>query len=271
MINAKGLNRYVNFTIDHFVKPKSGSRTDMIEAVVKSRIVEWYVTYLRKKRLNDEDTRDYIQECYCQICRIPEEKWQSLYPQGMVSTLAYVAVLIKQQVVSSKSAAYLHIIKPKKNEVNMTDNIWAIYEETNTMPEEHDYEIPPDLPEDKLMRLEEREARMDGYKRKQNEYNEKQRLKRERKEQREQNKLEREQRINEEKRIKHEKRRKHRNYVRHRTEYVKRKRERRWANGVQKRKKTRIRQNQVGFEKITNRYHLYRRIKRVFESIDKGK
>lgn len=106
---------------------KSGSRDDILQWIYDINIIPWYVTYLLKRPLNSCDVQDKIQELYLEVCRVPQEKWDDLYEQGVYSISAYVSGLIHRQIVSDSSKVYLKYNRYRERFVTMEDSFWDSY------------------------------------------------------------------------------------------------------------------------------------------------
>ena len=102
-----------------------------IETIVKwlydTHLVEWYVTYLLKKRLEDEDVEDKIQDIYVYVMETPQEKWDDLFEQGQFSVSGYVTGIIHQQLITDNSKIYRKYNKHHRLETRMDDVWWETY------------------------------------------------------------------------------------------------------------------------------------------------
>lgn len=102
-----------------------------IETIVQwlydTHLVEWYVTYLLKKRLEDEDVEDKIQDIYVYVMETPQEKWDDLFEQGQFSVSGYVTGIIHQQLITDNSKIYRKYNKHHQIETRMDDVWWETY------------------------------------------------------------------------------------------------------------------------------------------------
>lgn len=106
---------------------KSSNRDDVLIWITKTNLVEWYVTYLLKRSIEQGDTADKIQEIYLEICNVPQEKWDDLYEQGVYSISAYVSGLIHRQIVSNTSKVYFKYNRYRERFVTMEDSFWQSF------------------------------------------------------------------------------------------------------------------------------------------------
>lgn len=103
---------------NHNCELKSGKRDDIIDYLVNTHLIEWYVCKLlgcsNLREIisgRNELAREYIQEIWVQILSISQEKWDKLYEQGKLSITAYCSGLIHHNCVSTTSGAYNKIQK----------------------------------------------------------------------------------------------------------------------------------------------------------------
>jgi len=107
----------------------NGERDTVIQWIYDIHIVEWYVTYLLKQSIDEDDVQDKIQEIYLMICEIPEDKWKGLFEQGKYAISAYVTGIIHQQLISKNSKIYKDYVKYHATEKVKSDLFWEIYDE----------------------------------------------------------------------------------------------------------------------------------------------
>lgn len=110
-------------------KLENGDKDTIIKWIYECHIVEWYVTYLLKKRIDDTDVQDKIQEIYLFICEIPQEKWDDLYAQGKFNISAYITGIVHQQIISATSVCYNKYNKYREIEKTQDELFWEIYYE----------------------------------------------------------------------------------------------------------------------------------------------
>jgi hypothetical protein len=121
-------NRFYNGTVKTAEIPlKDGNVNTIIQWMVDTHLVEWYVTYLLKKTLDDEDVEDKIQDIYLMILEIPQEKWDDLFEQGQFSVSGYITGIIHQQIKSGNSRIYRDYNKYHERNKRMDDDFWKIY------------------------------------------------------------------------------------------------------------------------------------------------
>lgn len=121
-------NRFYKGTVKTAEIPlKDGNVNTIIQWMVDTHLVEWYVTYLLKKTLDDEDVEDKIQDIYLMILEIPQEKWDDLFEQGQFSVSGYITGIIHQQIKSGNSRIYRDYNKYHERNKRMDDDFWKIY------------------------------------------------------------------------------------------------------------------------------------------------
>jgi len=118
---------YDNRVLTKDIPLKSGKREDILEWIVAIHLVEWYTTYLLKRSIKQGDTADKIQEIYLEICKVPQEKWDDLYEQGVYSISAYISGLIHRQIISDSSTLYLKYNRYRERFVTMEDSFWQSF------------------------------------------------------------------------------------------------------------------------------------------------
>lgn len=117
---------YENTVLTDNIELLNGDKDTIIKWIYDIHIVEWYSTYLLKKKI-DDDLADKIQEIYLMLCEIPQEKWDELYNQGKYAISAYVTGVVHQQLYSSTSAIYYKYGKYNATELTQDDLFWEIY------------------------------------------------------------------------------------------------------------------------------------------------
>ena len=141
-------NKWYNGWVHHSAPLKSSSRDDILDYIYRTDLVNWYVTYLLHKGIDNELTKEYISEIWLQLCEISQNKWLDLYEQGKAAITAFVAGLIHNNCISVNSKAYYHIKKPTINEVHFTDSQWMEFDEDGSIPDFitfYDYEDQIDI------------------------------------------------------------------------------------------------------------------------------
>lgn len=106
---------------------KDGDVNTIVQWLVDTHLVEWYVTYLLKKSMDCEDVQDKIQDIYVMCLEIPQERWDEIYAQGQFSVSAYVTGIVHQQIISNDSITYRKYNKHHSKEKRMGDEFWKTY------------------------------------------------------------------------------------------------------------------------------------------------
>ena len=109
------------------IKLKDSKIETIVQWLYDTHLVEWYVTYLLKKRLEDEDVEDKIQDIYVYVMETPQEKWDDLFEQGQFSVSGYVTGIIHQQLITDNSKIYRKYNKHHQIETRMDDVWWETY------------------------------------------------------------------------------------------------------------------------------------------------
>lgn len=123
-------NRYYNEWVHTADLPLENSdRETIINWLYKSNLLNWYVTYILEKPIDDEYVQDCIGELWLIICEVKQEKWNELYEQGKMAVSAYVTGIIQQQLVSTNSKIYKLLGKYKSMEIIKNEAFWLKYEE----------------------------------------------------------------------------------------------------------------------------------------------
>lgn len=109
------------------IQLKDSKIETIVQWLYDTHLVEWYVTYLLKKRLEDEDVEDKIQDIYVYVMETPQEKWDDLFEQGQFSVSGYVTGIIHQQLITDNSKIYRKYNKHHQIETRMDDVWWETY------------------------------------------------------------------------------------------------------------------------------------------------
>lgn len=109
------------------IQLKDSKIETIVQWLYDTHLVEWYVTYLLKKRLEDEDVEDKIQDIYVYVMETPQEKWDDLFEQGQFSVSGYVTGIIHQQLITDNSKIYRKYNKHHQLETRMDDVWWETY------------------------------------------------------------------------------------------------------------------------------------------------
>jgi hypothetical protein len=121
-------NIYYNGYVKTGEIPLKDSKIEtIVQWLYDTHLVEWYVTYLLKKRLEDEDVEDKIQDIYVYVMETPQEKWDDLFEQGQFSVSGYVTGIIHQQLITDNSKIYRKYNKHHQRETRMDDVWWETY------------------------------------------------------------------------------------------------------------------------------------------------
>ena len=121
-------NIYYNGYVKTGEIPLKDSKIEtIVQWLYDTHLVEWYVTYLLKKRLEDEDVEDKIQDIYVYVIETPQEKWDDLFEQGQFSVSGYVTGIIHQQLITDNSKIYRKYNKHHQIETRMDDVWWETY------------------------------------------------------------------------------------------------------------------------------------------------
>ena len=121
-------NIYYNAYVKTGEIPLKDSKIEtIVQWLYDTHLVEWYVTYLLKKRLEDEDVEDKIQDIYVYVMETPQEKWDDLFEQGQFSVSGYVTGIIHQQLITDNSKIYRKYNKHHQLETRMDDVWWETY------------------------------------------------------------------------------------------------------------------------------------------------
>lgn len=122
-------------------KPKSNDRTDIIEWLHYTGLVDNYIKRLEYKDIDEEVLNDEIQEVWLMICEIPQDKWDQLYIQGTTPIKAFIAGLVYRQIHSNTSPVYNKYKKNYSKEKHLSDKCWEVFDETGEMMETMDYTV----------------------------------------------------------------------------------------------------------------------------------
>lgn len=121
-------NIYYNRTIEDIVL-KNSNRNEVINWLYATHIVEWYTTKLCMKTLEDEDTKDKVQEIYLMVLEIPQDRLDELYEQGTKILSSYIVGLIKKQLISDTSDIYIKYNRYYQTQLIKNEIFWDCYGE----------------------------------------------------------------------------------------------------------------------------------------------
>ena len=127
-------NKWYDGLVNHIAPLASSSRDDVLDYIYRTDLVNWYTTYLLRKRIDDELVREYVQEIWVQLSEVSPEKWKDLYEQGKAAITAFASTIIHNNCISVNSKAYYHIKKPSLKEVHFTDSQWMDFDENGKIP-----------------------------------------------------------------------------------------------------------------------------------------
>lgn len=87
-----------------YTYPKSFKRDDIIEWLIHTQFVDYYII----KLIGNDDTSvdDVIQDIYLDILEMKQEDWDRLTRQGFAAIRAYISGMIYRQICSSTSPTY---------------------------------------------------------------------------------------------------------------------------------------------------------------------
>lgn len=128
-------NQWYGKLMYHHVPIHGNTREDILDYLLRTDIVNYYVTYCLQLPIDNEECQEYIQEIWLQICELKEEKLQDLLEQGKTALTAFIAVLIKQNCKSRTSPAYCKVRKPKKGHIHIQEREWNMYDEEGKWPD----------------------------------------------------------------------------------------------------------------------------------------
>lgn len=115
------------------IKPLSSDRNDIINFLIQRDFIENYVQKLEQdKKLVDDVTQDI----WIKVLEIEQERWDDLFQQGPTSIIAFISGIIYRQIKSSTSDIYNKYKKVNDKELTLTDKVWTIYSDTNTLPKD---------------------------------------------------------------------------------------------------------------------------------------
>ena len=103
---------------------KDGNRDTIMQWIYDIHIVEWYVTFLMKKTMENETVKDYIQEMWIEIGEVPQCRWDELFEQGYLAVASFVTGIIHQQIVSKNSHLYAKYGKYNKFITTEPEEFW---------------------------------------------------------------------------------------------------------------------------------------------------
>lgn len=115
-----------------FTNPKEPvTRDSLIQWLYETGWVEGHI----RKRISPLDYKqidDYIQSCWEEICKIPEEKLLDIWNKGKPKLVNYIKSLIQNQVHSSCSKTFKENKQWCQVEIPLEDSQWVNLEETGT-------------------------------------------------------------------------------------------------------------------------------------------
>lgn len=114
--------------------------TNPKEPVTRDSLIQWlcdtgWVEGHIRKRISPLDYKqidDYIQSCWEEICKIPEEKLLDIWNKGKPKLVNYIKSLIQNQVHSSCSKTFKENKQWCQVEIPLEDSQWINLEETGT-------------------------------------------------------------------------------------------------------------------------------------------
>ena len=116
-------NKYYNKTVNTNIKPKTSNRDEVINCIVQSNYVEWFVTYYRKSPI--EKVEDIVQDIYLMLLELPQEEYDELWVQGeYTAILGYVGGMLKNQCRSKDSALVRKYYVYEDKQVVKDDTFW---------------------------------------------------------------------------------------------------------------------------------------------------
>lgn len=118
--------------------PKSPKKEDIIEWLIDSCFIENYI--IKLSDWNETNIDDIIQDVYLDLLELPQEKYDLLTYQGYGAIKAYVSGMIYRQIKSGSSPIYYRYKGYKKHEVNVSPESWSVYEQTNKITKNDNYE-----------------------------------------------------------------------------------------------------------------------------------
>lgn len=123
-----------------FIYPKSPKKEDIIDWIIKTQFVDYYVINL----IGEDDTSvdDVIQDIYLDLLEKSQEDWDRLTCQGYAVVRAYIAGVVYRQIRSSNSPSYYKYRRYNQNRTPIEDiapslelNILNTYEKNCTEPD----------------------------------------------------------------------------------------------------------------------------------------
>ena len=102
-----------------YIFPKSTKRDDILEWIVNTQFIDFYVI----KLIGNDDTSvdDVIQDVYLTVCEMTQEDWDRLTKQGFGAIRAYLSGMIYRQVLSSTSPSYYKYRRYNQNRTSLED------------------------------------------------------------------------------------------------------------------------------------------------------
>lgn len=102
-----------------YTYPKSTKRDDIIDWIIKTQFIDYYVI----KLIGNEDTSvdDVIQDIYLSVCELTQEEWDKLTRQGYASIRAYISGMIYRQICSATSPSFYKYRRYNQNRCSIED------------------------------------------------------------------------------------------------------------------------------------------------------
>ena len=124
-------NRYYDKVNTVFrTSPKSKDKKDIVEWLAKSNCVEWMITYYSKATMDYENKhlQDKVQDIYLYMLdNMSQEKWDSLYEQGIPAIRAYVSGIVITEIRSTTSPLYRKYDRYDSKFIRQDDEFWQDY------------------------------------------------------------------------------------------------------------------------------------------------
>lgn len=118
-------NPYCKKELQHFALfPKEYNREELIEYIINTNLVEWYTCKLFKKTVDNYYVQEYIQEIWVQILQLTDDKLRQLWQQGYPAVTAFISTIIRQNVISVNSPAYMHIRNHNDKLIHVDTDVW---------------------------------------------------------------------------------------------------------------------------------------------------
>lgn len=119
-------NRWYNKVPNGNIILKSSDKREVCQWIYDSHYVEWWITFINHRRLEEGNLRDKVQDIYEMIMNIPQEKLDSLFESSRSELMAYIIGLIKNQLISTKSSTYYRYDKYEKDNEIKDEYFWSL-------------------------------------------------------------------------------------------------------------------------------------------------